>query len=81
MSVFICAKNHGILDVSKNCTQEELKKAYHVKIKKCHPDVGGDLEEFLMVQIAYEEILVRIEQKNARIAFLKSLIPGSSRNN
>lgn len=44
---------YGILGVKKDATFDEIKKAYRKKVKKCHPDYGGDVEEFRRVQEAY----------------------------
>ncbi len=36
-------------------TVEDVKQAYLAKVKKAHPDVGGDVEHFKQLQRAYEE--------------------------
>ena len=41
------------LELTPFCTKEDIKKAYRKKMKKVHPDVGGDPEEFKQVQKAY----------------------------
>jgi len=45
-----------ILGVAKGCTDQELKLAYRARAKETHPDVGGDSEEFKLVQLAYETL-------------------------
>lgn len=45
-----------ILGVEKSCSQQELKLAYRTRVKETHPDVGGDPEEFKLVQLAYETL-------------------------
>ena len=45
-----------ILGVAKSCSQQELKLAYRTRVKETHPDVGGDPEEFKLVQLAYETL-------------------------
>jgi len=45
-----------ILGVAKGCSQQELKLAYRSRVKETHPDVGGDPEEFKLVQLAYETL-------------------------
>ena len=46
-----------ILDVSKNATDEEVKRAYRAKAAKYHPDAGGDAWVFQQVHAAYTEVL------------------------
>jgi curved DNA-binding protein CbpA len=41
------------LNVPKDATQAEIKKAYHKKAKKEHPDVGGDEDTFKATSNAY----------------------------
>lgn len=36
-------------------TVEDVKQAYLAKVKKAHPDVGGDVEHFKQLQRAYEQ--------------------------
>ena len=43
-----------------NCkTAEELKKAYRTWAKKLHPDLGGNAEEFKVMQAEYEKLWER----------------------
>ena len=59
-------KWYSILEIDKNATNSEIKKAHRKMVSKYHPDklkgVGDDIvklaeEKFLLVQKAYEEIL------------------------
>ncbi|EEF46534.1 dnaJ protein homolog [Ricinus communis] len=47
-------KYYEILGVSKNATQDDLKKAYKRAAIKNHPDKGGDPEKFKELAQAYE---------------------------
>lgn len=42
------------LGVAKDATLDQIKKVYRQKSKKCHPDAGGDGEEFKRISSAYE---------------------------
>tara|TARA_B100000927_G_C16455250_1_gene465535 strand:+ start:520 stop:1224 length:705 start_codon:yes stop_codon:yes gene_type:complete len=59
-------KWYSILEIDKNATNSEIKKAHRKMVSKYHPDklkgVGDDIvklaeEKFLLVQKAYEEIM------------------------
>lgn len=47
-------KYYDVLGVSKDATQEDLKKAYRKAAIKNHPDKGGDPEKFKELAQAYE---------------------------
>ncbi|KAF9623770.1 hypothetical protein IFM89_005277 [Coptis chinensis] len=47
-------KYYEILGVSKNASQDDLKKAYRKAAIKYHPDKGGDPEKFKKLAQAYE---------------------------
>lgn len=48
---------YEILGVSKNASEDEVKKAYRKLAMKHHPDKGGDPEEFKKIQSAYDRII------------------------
>lgn len=54
---------YQLLGVSKNASQEEIKKAYRSLAMKHHPDRGGDVNKFKEIQIAYDTL--SNEQKRA----------------
>lgn len=39
------------------CSEEDLKRAYRRRVKKLHPDHGGDQRRFLLLQAHFEEAL------------------------
>jgi curved DNA-binding protein CbpA len=41
------------LNISKEATGDEIKKAFYDKAKKLHPDKGGDPDEFKKINHAY----------------------------
>lgn len=48
---------YEVLGISKDATQEEIKKAYRTLAKKYHPDVSTDpnaTEKFAEIQVAYD---------------------------
>lgn len=47
---------YEILGVSKDATQDELKKAHRKLALKLHPDKGGDVEKFKEVNEAFETL-------------------------
>lgn len=46
-----------VLGVNQNATVEEIRSAYREKVKHVHPDVGGNHDQFVEVQQAYEQAL------------------------
>jgi len=45
-----------ILGVSKTATQDEVKKAWKKRSKEVHPDIGGNTQQQMMANVAYEVI-------------------------
>ncbi len=45
------------LEISRDATQDDIRRAYHLAVRKYHPDVNkdtGNLEKFLRIQNAYD---------------------------
>ena len=40
----------------ENYTEAQLKEVYRTAVKRTRPDLGGDYEEFLRIQAAYEAL-------------------------
>lgn len=45
---------YQVLGIERNATKEQIKRAYLLKAKECHPDKGGDADQFQKIQKAYE---------------------------
>jgi DnaJ family protein A protein 2 len=56
--------HYKILGVSRGASQEEIKKAYRQKALLCHPDKGGDPEEFKKLSSSYKALTDPKSQKN-----------------
>lgn len=54
---------YDILEITKNASQDDVKKAYRKKVLICHPDKGGDSEVFKKIQQAYEVLSNNDERK------------------
>jgi DnaJ-class molecular chaperone len=47
----------ALLGIDINASQEEISAAFRRKAKLCHPDRGGNVEEFKKIQSAYERLM------------------------
>lgn len=48
------ASLYDVLGIAKTASAVEIKKAYYKKARQCHPDHGGDTEQFQLLGRAYE---------------------------
>ena len=46
--------HYAVLGVSKTAADDEIKRAFRKLILKCHPDKGGNPEEFIKVRDSYD---------------------------
>ncbi len=54
-----------ILEIPKDATQEQIKKAYYEAARKLHPDKGGKTEDFQQLTKEYEELTVNVKHEQA----------------
>lgn len=45
---------YDLLEVPRDASQDDIKKAYRRRARELHPDAGGDAERFKAVQAAYQ---------------------------
>ena len=50
----LSASAYDILQVAATATDDELRRAYRVRLRHTHPDTGGDAAQFVLVQRAWE---------------------------
>lgn len=48
--------HYEVLGIQRSASDAEIKAAYRRRVKETHPDVGGDVEEFKLVQVAYDTL-------------------------
>ena len=49
------------------CTEQDLMRAYRTKVKKMHPDRGGDKRRFLVLQQNFEEAVEYLAESNRKV--------------
>ena len=54
---------YKLLSVNKNASEQEIKKAYRKLAIKCHPDRGGNEEEFKNISKHIRHYLIKIKEK------------------
>jgi DnaJ-domain-containing protein 1 len=50
----------AVLGLAPGATLHDVKTAYRDKVKQHHPDQGGEIQEFLRLQEAYEFLLTQV---------------------
>jgi ferredoxin len=56
-----------ILGVDRDADEAAIVRAYRQRVKDVHPDHGGTVEEFKLVQTAYEEALASLESETGAL--------------
>lgn len=52
----LSASAYEVLDADPTATDEELRRAFRLRLRQTHPDAGGDAAAFIQVQRAWELI-------------------------
>lgn len=52
-----------VLNVDKNATPDEIKRAYYLLAKERHPDKGGCTEKMAELNIAYRALLANLSEQ------------------
>lgn len=52
----LSASPYEVLGVAASASDEQLKRAFRKAMRQTHPDVGGDPQKFVAVQMAWERI-------------------------
>lgn len=47
---------YTVLRVSSTATHDELRRAYHSRVREYHPDRGGDAKKIALVNKAWEKV-------------------------
>ena len=55
--IFSINKYKLILDINEELTINSVNKAYKKKAMECHPDTGGNQEDFIKINNAKEKLL------------------------
>ncbi len=63
-----------ILGLRPPLTLEDVKQAYMAKAMKAHPDRGGDVQEFIRLQKAFDDATDYVKFKASKIEWLASKI-------
>ncbi|WP_309069221.1 DnaJ domain-containing protein [Microbacterium sp.] len=54
MSSPLSASAYEVLGVPRDASEDELRRAYRLRLRQTHPDTGGNAAEFVRVQHAWE---------------------------
>ena len=62
---------YHILGVTFESTEKEIKKKYYSLSKTCHPDIGGNADEFAIINEAYTVLTEKKEEYDRKSKFGK----------
>jgi hypothetical protein len=48
------------------CTEADVLRSYRKKVKRLHPDRGGDQRRFLLLQADFEQALAYLREQTVR---------------
>jgi len=51
-----------VLGVPRDCTRQEVKRTFHAKVRREHPDRGGEEQKFIWTCKAYKLILSDLDR-------------------
>ena len=72
---------YSILNIDKYSTQDDVRSAYRVLIKKHHPDTGdGDRKRFDEVRLAYIQLKDKKLENNRINSVLSIIVPISKKD-
>lgn len=57
LNLMRASEAYAVLDLLPSASDEEVNRAYKVAAMRCHPDKGGDAEQFKVLRGAYDRIL------------------------
>lgn len=60
----------SVLSLLPPYTAEDVKQAYFEKVKTAHPDVGGNVADFLRLQEAYQQANEYVDFRKSRMEWL-----------
>lgn len=56
----------AVFGLQMPCGEDDLKRAYRERVKRLHPDRGGDKRRFLVLQAQFQEALRYVTDDSAR---------------
>ena len=71
----LSASAYEVLGVAASASDDELRRAYRLRLRQTHPDTGGDAALFIRVQRAWEHVGTPAGRA-AAVAHLDSLKDG-----
>ena len=63
--------NYEILEIIEGSTQKEIRDGFRRLALRVHSDRGGDIEQFIKIKEAYEDLKIGIKYQNTDIEKLR----------